>query len=54
MSCEDGCRDWSEESRNQGMTGIAGNPQKLVERTDSVLQSLQKGTHPTDTLILDF
>jgi len=32
MPCEDGCRDWSEESTNQEIPGIVGNPQKLVER----------------------
>ena len=52
---EDGGRDWSDLSTSQGAPRIASCYQKLGERheTDSPLQP-SEGTHPADTLILDF
>lgn len=53
--CEDGNRDWSHATTNQGLSRIAGNHQKLEEMqgTDSSSER-PEGANPPNTLIPDF
>lgn len=55
MTCEDGSREWSDESVNQGMLRIADHLQIILEMrgTDSPSEP-PKRNQPANTLILDF